>query len=402
MLIARAKVALLIALPAPAAFAAGSLAHGPNAVVPDGAPLPAPYVAHADAACDNLGTCGVICPSGGSVFIGDFAYDLANDRFAVIDVTSPDGIFWMDASTCVVESYGDYAGISQRACGYDNVNSVIYTASWNDETIWRLDDDFNVLGSQFFGEGYAGLPVDEDGTRLFAATNASPDMLIEYSIEPDGSVTPTGESWAFPWGGFSDDFSAASLEYDDCSETFMSINQDANTMEYFQIQGGALVNTGYCPLPLSFGWGFGLNFASVDLKVADIASFACDFPIISVEADEAICGSGEIPDLTIRYDPIMSTAVQGYVLPYGAKIKNNTDQTLTRTVWVELDFPHAKVDLGSYDFAPGTNQLYGNAGPLPMPAGTYVGQAHLAESFQGTPEASDDISYDVVNPGIEE
>ena len=400
MLAQRAAVVALVALPAVPVFGASLVAVGPDAVVPYGGPMPASYVVNVDAACDNLGVCGEICPSGASAFVGDFAYDIANGRFAVIDVTSPDGIFWMDASSCEIGDYGSFAGISQRGCAIDNGTNIIYTGGWNDYTIWRVGFDFDVLGSQYIGEDYAGLAVDEENELLYATTNTSSDELIRYTINEDGSVAPTGERWSIPWRGFSDGYSAAALEYDDCSSTFMIINQDANTMEYFQIQGGDLINVGHCGLPLGFGWGFGLNFATVELKVADVASFACDFPVFSVEPEEMICGGGEIPDFTLRYDPLITTAVRFFKLPWGAKVKNNTDQTETRVLWVELDLPAVSMPVGTYSFAPGSNQVYDNFGPIALPKATYSATAYLGRSFMGTPEAESEFEFSVTYKGI--
>lgn len=298
----KSQALFLMAVITGSALGASNLAVGPNAVVPDGAPLPSASGAHIDSACDNLGSCGDICPNVGSVFVGDFAYDESTGGFVVVDVVTPDGIFRMGSGGCDVTDYASYAGVSQRGCAVDNATGDVYTASWNDQTIWHLDGGFNVLGSQILGQSYAGLAVDETNRLLYAATNASPDQLIEYSINSDGSVSATGNSWDIPWQATSDGFSAAALEYDDCSSTFMSINQDANVMEYFRLASGGLVGAGSCPLPQSFGWGFGLDFASVELNVADIAAFACDFPIGLVEPDPAICGSSQELGLAITGD----------------------------------------------------------------------------------------------------
>jgi hypothetical protein len=401
MLLNKVSVAILVAIPALPAFAASNLATGPNAVVPAGAPLPSSYVPQANAACDNLGLCGEICPDGSTIFVADFAYDIANDRFAVVDVPSVDGIFWMDGKSCAVSDYTAYAGISQRGCALDNDNGVVYTGSWNDLTIWRLDMNFRVLGSQYIGESFAGLAVSEEDDLLYAATNAETDELIEYAILVDGSLDATGNRWPMPWGGFSDGYSAASLEYDDCSQTFISINQDANTAEYFQLQGDSLVNVGYCALPLGFGWGFGLNFSTVELKVADIQSFACPFPVISIEPDEMICGGGEVPDLSLRYNPLTSTAIRFYKMPSSVFVKNNTEGPLTRVLWAHLDFPAFDLYLGTYLFHPGESQIYENAGPITVPTGTYRGQVHLSETYMGAPDASADFSFYIKNKGIQ-
>ncbi|MAE71919.1 MAG: hypothetical protein CME06_15815 [Gemmatimonadetes bacterium] len=401
MLIRRGSAAAMVAIFVAQAPAATDLAIGPNAVVPAGAPLPAAYRPRATAACDHLGVCGTICPSGGSFFIADFAYDKANDRFAVIDVTSPDGIFWLDAASCQVGQYGSFAGVSQRGCAIDNLSGIVYTAGWTDHEVWRVDEGFNVLGSQSFEEDFGGLAVDEDGSRLYAATTADPDELIEYEIGLDGEITPSGRRWPIPWGAFSDGFSAASLEYDDCSGTFMAINQDANEMEYFKLQGSSLISTGHCPLPGGIGWGFGLDFARVTLSVADIASYSCDFPIVSLAPDGAVCGGG-IDDLALRYEPLLSTAVQSYAIPYGARINNRTNAALTRTLWIELDAPPIQVNLGPLVLPPGSSRLFGFAGPLPMPVGTYSGSAHLGTSFMGEPEASTDFEFELARPGLQQ
>ncbi len=392
---------LAFVIPISATLAGGRLATGPNDVVPGGAPLPTRHAPGAEEACDHLGVCAAICPSASSIFLADFAYDLGNQRFAVVDVNTPDGIFWMDASTCATERYGSFAGISQRGCGYDNRSGVVYVAGWNDQTIWRVDEEFAVLGSQTMGEAFAGLAVDEEGSRLFAATSGSPDELIEYTIGGDGSVSPTGRRWRIPWAGASDGHSTSSLEYDDASATFISINQDAATIEYFQLQSGDLVNTGQCALPLAFGWGFGLDFTAVQLAVADVAAFACNFPVALVEPNAAIIGATP-PDLAIRYDPIASVAVEGFALPYGAQVDNNTDEALARNVWLELEAPRVYVDLGSFSFPPGTTQLNGSVGPLPMRPGSYTSRAHLSRSFAGTPEASAEIDFDIVAAGLQE
>ncbi len=401
MLIRRGIVAAMVTISLAQARAATDLAIGPNAVVPAGAPMPASHLPGAQAACDHLGICGAICPSGGSFFVADFAYDKANDRFAVIDVTSPDGIFWLDAASCQIGDYGSFAGVSQRGCAIDNISGIIYTASWNDHTVWRLDKGFNVLGSQLFSEDFGGLALDEERSRLYAATTADPDELIEYEIGLDGEITPTGERWPIPWGAFNDGYSTASLEYDDCSETFMAINQDANEVEYFKLQGSSLVSTGHCPLPGGVGWGFGLDFARATLSVADIASHSCDFPIVSLAPDGAICGGG-IDDLAMRYEPLLSTAVQGYAIPYGATINNGTDAALTRTLWIELDSPPVQVSLGPLFLPPGSSRLFGFAGALPMPIGTYSGSAHLGTSFMGEPEASTSFEFDLAAPGLQQ
>ncbi len=392
-------IALLGMMTTPAT-ASPQLAVGPNAVVPDGAPLPVARVS-ANAACDNLGECGQICPSSGSVFIGDFGYDATNDRFAVVDVTTVDGVFWMDAQSCTIGDYAAYAGVSQRGCAVDNDNGSVYTASWNDDSIWHLDKAFGVLGSQYFGEAYSGLAVDEADRLLYAMTNADPDELIEYAIEADGSVTATGNRWTVPWATFSDGYSSASLEYDDCSSTFMTINQDSNSMEYFQLQAGELVSVGACTLPVGFGWGFGLNFATVELKVADIAAFACDFPVISVEPDEMICGGGSLPDFMISYDPLASGFVGSGGGPIGAVVRNNTDMGHTKTLWLTVmgrDLPVGTPVL----FAPGASSYYAGVADqgVPIPAGDYTAVLNLGDAVGGTADASTEIVLTVHEPGL--
>ncbi len=179
----------------------------------------------------------------------------------------------------------------------------------------------------------------------------------------------------------------------------MSINQDTDTIEYFQIQSGALVNVGYCALPVGDGWGFGLDFATVKLKVVDNLAFP--FPVFDVQPEDMICGGGEVPDLTIRYIPLTSTAVRFYNMPSGALVTNNTDGALTRVMWAHLDFPAFDLLLGTYTFPPGESQVYENAGPITLPAGTYRVQLNLSETFVGTPDASSDISFNITNKGIQ-
>jgi len=401
MLVLRANALILATAIVSPAFGATEIAVGPNAVVPDGAPLPESYVTHDEDACDLLGQCGVICPNAASVFIGDFAYDASTGGFVVVDVVTPDGIFRMDSGACNITDYASYAGVSQRGCGIDNDTGNVYTGSWNDQTIWQLDNDFNVLGSQNFGEPFAGIAVDEAARMLYAVINASPDQLVEYAILDDGSLEPSGNRWEVPWQAFSDGFTAAALEFDDCSSTFMSINQDANAMEYFRLEGGALVGAGSCDLPLGFGWGFGLDFANVDLKIADIGAFSCDFPVETVEPDAAICGGGDIADLTLRYNSLASFAVRGENMPFGASIRNNTDGTLNRQLWVTLNNPPLTVPLGFFDFAPGGSDLYGAGGPIPLPPGTYNATMNIGEAAGGTPDASADFSFILNRPGVQ-
>jgi hypothetical protein len=382
------------------ALAASQIAIGPNAVVPDGAPLPVAR-ATANAACDNLGECGRICPSGGSLFIGDFAYDLTHDRFAVIDVSSSASIFWMDAQTCKIGNYGAYVGDSQRGCAIDNDDGSVYTASWSDDTIWHLDSSFNVLGSQYFGEGYAGLAVDEANRLLYASTNGDPDELIEYAIQGDGSVSATGNRWMIPWATFSNGFSTASLEFDDCSSTFMIINQDSNSMEYFQLQGGNLVSVGACTLPVGFGWGFGLNFATVELKVADIASFFCDFPVISVAPDEMICGGGELPDFVISYDPLASAFIGSGGGPIGAVVRNNTDMAHAKALWVTVmgqEMPLGNAVL----FPPGPSTFYAGVEDqgIQIPAGDYTAYLNLGDAVGGPADATTEFTAIINEPGM--
>lgn len=396
-------VGAAVALSLPA-MAASELAVGANAVVPDGAPLPLSYQPQSDAACDGLGTCGLICPNSGSVFIGDFAFDIESNQFIVVDVVSPDGVFRMDSDGCGVGDYASYAGVSQRGCGYDNDNGVVYTASWNDQTIWQLDSAFNVLGSQNFGESFAGLAVDEANTMLYACANASPDELIEYSILSDGSVAPTGSRWKIPWQTTSDGFSAASLEFDDCSETFMLINQDSNSMEYFQLAADGMVGTGACSLPVSFGWGFGLDFADVELEVADIAAFACDFPIETVEPDEVICGGGEVSNFTVRWEEVASAYVGRYGGPVALRVRNNTQATADLEVWATLDDrPGLMIALGSGSFPVGASAYFTGYGPLPgqlIRAGDYAAAIHVGKSMGGTPAASTSITVTILEPGV--
>jgi len=394
--------AALLIVPAAPALAASAHGIGPDAVVPDGAPLPA-SLAGIDAACDDLGLCGYICPSAASVFIGDFAYDQANNRFAVIDVVSPDGIFWMDGESCVVGEYGSFAGISQRGCAYDNVSGIVYAGGWNDDTIYRLDADFQLLGSQYFGEDYAGMTVDEDNNLLYASTNSDPDELIAYTINGDGSVTATGDRWPIPWGGLSDGYSNASLEYDECSQTFMAINQDANTMEYFQLDGGVLVNTGYCPLPVEFGWGFGLNFSSVDLKVADIASFSCNFPVQAVEPAEEICGGGEVPDFVVNYQELAFLFVGSGGGPLAVKVRNNTDAAAEKVLWLTaprgIDIPLGEAT----SFPVGSSTFYTGVPDqdLPIPPGDYAGTITLGDQVGGAGDASTEVDFSVVESGVQ-
>ena len=382
-------------------LAAPKLAVGPNAVVPDGAPLPAAYTTH-DASCDLLGNCGDICPNPSSIFIGDMGYDIAAGVFYAIDVVTPDGIFTIDGS-CVTGAEGAFAGVSQRGCAYDNTNGVIYTNSWNDQTIWYVDTDYNVIGSSFQGESFAGAAVDEANGLLYCSTNASPDQIIEYSINADASPTATGNRWDIPWQEFSDGYSAASLEYDDCSETFILVNQDANAAEYFSLDGGNLVAAGSCPLPASFAWGFGLDFASVTLKVADVAAFACDFPILEVEPDAAICGGGDVPDFRISYVAATNTFVNVFGGGFGAQVSNNTGRTVSKRVWLSIDQPAQTVPLGpARNFPAGSSMFYGGVDTHPALApGAYSGSINIGDVPGGTPDASAAFSTDVVNAGIQ-
>ncbi len=392
-------VALLGMMTTPA-MALPQLAVGPNAVVPDGAPLPVAR-ASANAACDSLGECGRICPSPGSSMIGDFGYDTTHDRFAVVDVTRPDGVFWMDPQSCTVMDYAAYAGVSQRGCAVDNDNGSVYTAGWNDETIWHLDHAFGVLGSQFFGEAYSGLAVDEANRLLYAVTNASCDELIEYAIEADGSVTATGNRRAVPWATFSNGHSSASLEYDDYSGTFMIINQDSNSMEYFQLQAGELVSVGACRLPLYKGWGFGLDFATVELRVANARFLACDFPVIAMEPDEMICGGGSLPDFVISYDALVSSFVAGGGGPIGAVVRNNTDMGHKKALWLTVmgrDLPVGT----AVTFPPGESSYYAgvvNQG-APIPAGDHFAVLNLGDAVGGPVDARTVIVLTVHDPGL--
>lgn len=384
------------------AFAVQHVAEGPNAMVPAGAPLPE-LTARCDTACDNLGECGSICPSPATVFIGDFAYDQANNRFAVIEVVNPDGIFWMDADDCTIGLHGTFSGVSQRGCGYDNDTGIVYSASWNDNMIWWLDDEFNVLGNAQFGEGYAGLAVDETNRLLYATTNSYVDELIEYNIQGNGAVAPTGNRWIVPWRGFSNGYSTASLEYDDCSKTFMMINQDANTMEYFQLQGGNLVNISYCALPLGVGWGFGLNAESVELKVADVSSLACFFPIISVEPEEIICGGGAVPDLRIAYQSLSSKFVGSGGGPIGVSVHNNTSGILEKVLWMNIAH-RLTVPLGNpASFPPGVSTFYAGVEDqgVRVPAGEFPAQILIGDEFLGPADDTTDILLEVVVPGIQ-
>ncbi len=181
----------------------------------------------------------------------------------------------------------------------------------------------------------------------------------------------------------------------------MIINQDANAIEYFRLEGGELAGAGACDMPLGFGWGFGLDFANVDLKIADIGAFACDFPIETIEPDPAICGGGEVPDLKIRYSSLVGFAVRGFSVPFGAGVRNNTAGALTRELWVTLNKPPATLPLGSYTFAPGSNQMYTNAGTIPLPPGTYEATLNIGESVGGTPDDSADFSLAVEKPGVQ-
>ena len=128
------------------------LAVGPNAVVPDGAPLPLAYNNHG-AGCNALGTCGSICPSLGSVFIGDMGYDIAAGQFYVIDVNSAFSIFTMDGN-CALGPEFQTPGQPQRGCAYDNSNGVIYTNSWVDQKLWYYDTSYNLIGSESLKENW--------------------------------------------------------------------------------------------------------------------------------------------------------------------------------------------------------------------------------------------------------
>ncbi len=398
----RRNVALLALATFPALASTRPVAVGPDAVVPDGTPLPATR-AGAESICDEIGLCGAICPSPYTVFIGDFAYDSANARFAVIDVGTPAGVFWMDGASCAISQHVASAGPSQRGCAYDNDTGVVYVAGWNDHTIHRLDSNFSLLGSQALGEAYAGLAVDEQHRLLYAISIAGFDELIEYAINGDGSVTPTDRRWDVPWGGFSDGSASAALEYDDCSQTFMSVNQDAGTMEYFRLQANELVNTGFCPLPQGMPWGFGLDFASVELKVSDIASLSCDFPVESVEPDDAICGGGIGPEFDISYGAMTQLFVGSGGGPASVLVRNLTDQSAQKVLWLSAP-PNIVVPLGvASTFPPGSNWFYTGVDELPpfVAPGDYSGTVNLGDAVGGAADASVPMSFTVVAEGLE-
>ncbi|MAE71673.1 MAG: hypothetical protein CME06_14545 [Gemmatimonadetes bacterium] len=376
-------------------------ATGPNEVVPEGAPLPTPSP-RMEASCDHLGLRGTICPKPRSAFVADFAYDRRNDRFAALDVVSPGGVFWMGAESCEIDRYVSFDQISQRGCAYDNDSGTVYVAGWSDNTLYRLDPELVAVGSQTIAEPIAGLAVDEERDLLYASTNSDPDELIEYSIVEDGSVSPTGRRWPVPWGGYSETHSTASLEYDDCSGTFMMINQDANTMEYFQLREGDLVRKANCALPLGVGWGFGLNSATVELTVTDVAAFSCDFPVLGIEPDDAICGDGALADFVATYEELASLFVGNDGGPLAVKVRNNTGRDATKVLWLSVA-PSTDIPLSQATVFPPGSHIF-NTGvlgtDLTVPEGEYLGTINLGGAIGGPADASAAVGFTIVAPGV--
>ena len=236
--------------------------------------------------------------------------------------------------------------------------------------------------------------MDEENQLLYCSTNSNPDELIEYSINADASVTATGNRWPIPWQEVSTGNASASLEYDDCSQTFISINQDANAVEYFQIQSGNLVGTGSCLLSLGFGWGFGLDFASLELKVADIESLSCDFPVVSIEPDDAICGVWGDPLIVTFSSPEDSVWWHDDVT-VDYSIRNTGEVTESFELTVNLDGYSGNPIVGPISLILGPGGELAGRTELPVPGGVSVNNTLCLEAgVSGSePRASDCFDF---------
>ncbi len=359
-----------------------------------------------DSPCDNLGLCGnVYGPSGDGVFLGDFAFNCNTLEFAVIEVGGGDYIFTMtdDCSESGSYYYKDpslyYSG---RGLGYHQFEDVYFASSWNWYTTYALNTSFEVIASTYDGIAGAGNAVDEANNFLYQTSNASPDMLYEYTINQDYTITSTGRSWSVPWGGSSDGYSMASLAYDDNSGYFFMINQDANALEWFSLTGGSLINEGYCHLSgISFGWGLGLT--NDIAKVADIESFYPPFPVYDVEAP--LQGHCEPPDdWSIRYVGFLDEAVNRCGVPIGATVRNNTGSPVAKVLWITQDPPcWAYLSMGEFTFEPGDNTWYGcvPVNELPGQAIEYHVRIHVGDVAGGTSDDHDNFVVTLHKAGVQ-
>jgi hypothetical protein len=358
------------------------------------------------ALCEEVDGGGGICPGGSSVFVADLAYSSDRHRFAAVDVPfKGDGIFWMDAGDLGLSGYSSYAGVSQRGCAFDGSTGTLYTSGWNDQTLWRLDQDFGVLGAWFLGENVAGLAVDEGARRLYASTNDAVDEIVEFALEEDGSATPTGGRWAIPWILGADGFAAAALEYDDASGTFVLVNQDAGSVEYFELREDELVPVSACEPPGESPWGIGLDFSAVELALVDAGAHACDFQLRRVEPDSSIVGGAEPSGWVVADLRIASAVVGSAGGPLGLEVRNHGGEPVERALWLTLDAaPELVLPLSSALFPAGASVLYTGVLPVDapvLPPGSYTGWIHLGEDQGAPPDASAHLLVELVAPGLD-
>ncbi len=359
-----------------------------------------------DAPCDNLGLCGnVVGPAGDCVFLGDFAFNCNTYEFAVTEVggTSGDNFFTM-SEDCVETGFGYHDPVlyaSGRGLGYHQEEDVYFTSSWNWYTTYAMDSGFNVIATTVDNMAGAGNAVDEENGYLYQSTNSSPDQIVQYTINPDYTVNYVA-AWDVPWACGSDGYDMASLSYDDASGYFFCINQGFNALEWFSLSGGVLVSEGCCYLSgISFGWGLGTTDEVA--KIADIATFYPPFPVYDVEAPvEGKCGV-EPPPWRITYSAFCDEAVNGCGVPVAATVKNNTAGAETKIIYVTTDPPSGKLVLDTASFAVGNNTWYGciPVNMISIPSGTYDLLLVVADSPGSVPDASDDFSVTLNDPGIQ-
>ena len=359
-----------------------------------------------DASCDNLGTCGTIYgPASDGVFLGDFAFNCNTREFAVTEVGGGDNFFTMteDCDESGSYFYHDpslyYSG---RGLGYHQFEDVYFASSWNWYTTYALNTNFEVIASTYDGGAGAGNAVDEENGFLYQTTNSDPDMLVEFTINGDYTITATGNSWSVPWACGSDGYDMASLDYDDNSGYFFCINQYSNSLEWFSLSGGNLVSEGCCPLSgISLGWGFGSNGETV--KVADVSSFAAPFPVYDVDAPLSGKCEGGPADWMLSYNALTDEGVNGCGVPISATVKNNTGAPAAKFIWVTTDPPSASLSLGSFTFADGSNSWYGciPVNKLNIPSGTYDLLLAIGDTVGGAADDMDDFSATLVDPGVQ-
>ncbi|MEI8080682.1 MAG: PKD domain-containing protein [Actinomycetes bacterium] len=118
---------------------------------------------------------------------------------------------------------------SQRGVAYDPETDTWFAGGWNDQMIYRFQNDGTLLASKNVGIAIAGLAYNPNTQHLFVVDNNAPNRI--YVLDVADNYAAIGQFSIAGWV----DYSGAGMEFD-CDGNLWLVNQKEGKV--YQVQSG--------------------------------------------------------------------------------------------------------------------------------------------------------------------